>query len=125
MIKIKVEADCGHSPRKEFIRDFNIAFAKGNGEFILNSVKENIKWNMYGDFELNGKAAFQKEIEKMLEYPRPKELVIDSIITHGRDASASGRIVMDENTYAFCDVYKFQNTTKNTLVDLKSFVIKI
>lgn len=125
MTKINIKPDCGNSPKKAFLRDFNIAFAEGNASFLIDHAGENIKWCVYGDFDLNGKAAFKEKIKEMQEYPKAKELIIDSIITHGNEGAANGWIVMEGGTYAFCDIYKFQSAGSKVLNEIKSFVIKI
>ena len=125
MTKITIAPDCGNSPKKAFIHDFNVAFAEGNAAFILDHVDDSIKWCVYGDFEVNGKPAFKKEIDKMLEYPHPKELIIDSIVTHGKEGTANGFMVMEDATYAFCDIYKFRSAGSRILIELKSFVVKV
>ena len=124
-MKIQVHADCNNESRKLIIRDFNVAFAKGKRSIIINSVSPDINWTVYGDFELTGKKAFEQEIDKMLKYPRPKELIIDSIISHGAESLANGIIVMEDNSYAFCDVYKFVNAKSEMLKEIKSYVIEI
>ncbi|MBN2501301.1 MAG: hypothetical protein JXB38_11030 [Anaerolineales bacterium] len=40
MVKISVAADCGNSPKKRFLKDFNIALAEGNQPFLLESVTD-------------------------------------------------------------------------------------
>lgn len=125
MTKITVTPDCGNSPKKAFIRDFNIAFAEGNAAFIMDHVDEDIKWCVYGDFDVNGKQAFKKEIDKMLAYPRPKELIFDSIVTHGKEGAANGFMMMEDATFAFCDIYKFRSAGSRILIELKSYVVKV
>jgi hypothetical protein len=125
MTKITIKPDCGNSPKKAFLRDFNIAFSEGNVPLLLDSVSEDIKWQVFGDFEIAGKKAFEEEIIKMLDYPRPKELVIETIITHGREAVANGLMIMGDNTFAFCDVYLFKSAGSKILTEIKSFVVKI
>ncbi|MBL6447943.1 nuclear transport factor 2 family protein [Fulvivirga sp. 29W222] len=125
MTKITIKPDCGNAPKKTFIRDFNVAFAEGNAAFILDHVDENIRWCIYGDFDVSGKQSFKKGIDKMLAYPSPKELIIDSIVTHGSEAAANGLMVMEDTTFAFCDIYKFRSAGSRVLLDLKSFVVKV
>ena len=36
MTEINIKADCGNSPRKQFLKELNIAFAKGNPDFIID-----------------------------------------------------------------------------------------
>ena len=63
MTKITVTPDCGNAPRKEFLKDFNIAFATGKADFIIEHVSDDIQWNIYGDKHVTGKESFIKEIK--------------------------------------------------------------
>jgi len=124
MTKITINPDCGNSPKKAFIRDLNIAFAEGNGSYILDHVSEDIKWLMYGDFEIMGKEAFKEEIDKMVNYPSPEEFTLESIITHGSEAAVNGTMVMEGNAFAFCDIFRFQSAGSKIIVEIKSYIIK-
>lgn len=55
MTKITVIPDCGNAPKKEFLKDFNIAFATGEADFIIQHVSDNIVWSIYGDKDIIGK----------------------------------------------------------------------
>jgi hypothetical protein len=125
MINYTIKPACDNSPKKAFLRDFNIAFAEGNGSFIMDHVAENIELTVYGDFDVHGREAFKAEIDHMLTYPRPKELIIESIITHGKEAAVHGCMVMGESRYVFCDVCTFTGTGSFIIEKLKSFVVKI
>ena len=114
--------DCGNAPRKEFLKDFNIAFATGKADFIIEHVSEEIVWNIHGDKHITGKEAFSKEVNTMKDYIAD-EVVIHSIITHGREAALNGEMKMDDQTYAFCDVYRFTNTTSNIIRKMDSYVL--
>lgn len=124
MTKITVLPDCGNAPRKEFLKNFNIAFATGDANFITDYVSDDILWQIFGDKSIQGKEDFIKEINIMKEYTAD-ELVIHSIITHGREAALNGEMKMGDKTYAFCDVYRFTNTTSNIVKKMNSYVIKI
>ena len=124
MTKITVTPDCGNAPRKAFLKDFNIAFATGDADFIINHVHEDIVWTIYGDKHIEGKEAFVKEINIMKDYTAD-EVVIHSIITHGREAALNGEMIMGDKTYAFCDVYRFTNTTSDIIKDMRSYVLPV
>ena len=49
MTKIISSPDCGNSPKMELLKEFNIAFAKGDVKFITESVTDDIVWNIIGD----------------------------------------------------------------------------
>ena len=124
MTKVTVTLDCENSPKKSFLKDFNIAFATGNADFVIKHVSDDILWTIYGDKVINGKGDFTKEINIMKDYTAD-ELVIHKIITHGREASLNGEMKMGEKTYAFCDIYQFVNTEGNTIKTMHSYVIEI
>ena len=122
MTKITIKADCGNSPKKEFLKDFNVAFATGNAEFIIDNVSDDIHWYMYGDREFEGKTDFAKEINIMKDYVAD-EVIVHSIVTHGTEAALNGEIKMSGKTYAFCDVYQFTRAGSNTIKEMRSYVI--
>ncbi|MEO1253313.1 MAG: nuclear transport factor 2 family protein, partial [Bacteroidota bacterium] len=124
LTKITVTPDCGNAPRKEFLKNLNIAFATGDADFIIEHVSEDIKWNIYGDKHINGKEDFTKEMNIMKDYTAD-EVVIHSIITHGREAALNGEMKMGEKTYAFCDVYRFTNTKNDMIKQMDSYVLPI
>ena len=61
MTKIVSSANCGNSPKMEFIKQFNIAFAKGDVAFLTENVTEDIVWIMIGDQKIEGIKAFTAE----------------------------------------------------------------
>ncbi|TRX59209.1 nuclear transport factor 2 family protein [Fulvivirga sp. M361] len=124
MTKITVTPDCKNAPRKQFLKDFNIAFATGDADFIIRHVNDDIRWNIYGDKHIEGKDHFVKEMNIMKDYTAD-EVVIHSIITHGREAAVNGEMKMAGKTYAFCDVYRFTNTTSETIRQMDSYVLPI
>ena len=125
MAQINVQVDCGNSPKKAFLRDFNIAFAEGNADYIINAVTDDIVWTIVGDKRVIGKDDFTKTIHEMEDF-FIKELTIHTIITHGREASVNGVMVMpDGKCYSFCDIYHFKNTTSTDIKSMMSYVIEV
>ncbi len=123
--KINILPDCGNSPKKTFIKEFNIAFAKANVEFILKHISNDVVWNIYGNQSIKGKEDFAKLINKMANHT-PIEMSIHQMITHGKEASVNGEIIMKDNKkYAFCDVYEFTSAGKTIIKTLHSYVIPV
>ena len=58
MAKITVEADCGNSPKKAFLRDLSVAFAAADVATISASVTNDISWHIVGDRQIDGRADF-------------------------------------------------------------------
>lgn len=125
MTKIISSPNCGNSPKMEFIKQFNIAFANGNIELISDSVTEEIVWNMIGDKEIKGKERFQEELRKM-QGEKASELTLDQILSHGKEGAANGIIKMQNGKkYAFSDFYVFQDAKGTKLKSITSYVIEI
>ncbi|MEQ9468426.1 MAG: nuclear transport factor 2 family protein [Ekhidna sp.] len=123
MTRISIHPDCGHSPKKEFLKNFNIAFATGDADFLINSVSDDIHWIIYGDKEIQGKEAFRNEMNIMKDYTAD-ELQIHHILTHGKEAAISGEMKMGNRTYAFCDLYEFTSAGSQEIRGMKTYIIK-
>ncbi len=55
MTKITIKPDCDNSPKLEFIKNFNIAFAEVDLKFIENSIEDDISWEIVREKHLKGK----------------------------------------------------------------------
>lgn len=122
---ISIPDDCGNSPRKRFIADFNRAFAEVDVDFVLDHVSDDIVWEMVGDKEVNGKTAMRGLMVSMMA-GKASSLVLHSVITHGRAAAANGELhYPGEETISFCDVYAFTKTTGNTVKRITSYAISL
>lgn len=125
MTTITVDEDCGNSPKKAFLRDFNVAFAEADVEFILENVSDNIEWITVGDRETHGKDGLEAALEEMTGSD-VAEMTIDHIITHGATGAVDGTLVLESGeVYAFCDVYEFSSHGKNAKIQtMRSYVIE-
>ena len=124
MAKISVQTNCGNSPKKEFLKDYHIAAANGDVDFLSGNISENISWEIMGGTAIAGKENYLKAMQEYNLW-KVKELVIDTIITHGIDASVNGEVVTTDNVkFIFCDIYKFKGFKGSTIKSIKSFLIK-
>ncbi|TRZ45701.1 nuclear transport factor 2 family protein [Robertkochia solimangrovi] len=125
MTKIIMKADCGNSPKMQFLKDFNIAFAKGDIDYLINAVTEDFVWNIVGSTTLSGKEAFLQELQQMNKLI-VKELAIDKVLSHGREGAASGSLTMEDGkTFAFSDHYEFKGAKGTKIKAMTSYVISI
>ena len=125
MPKITVSERCGNAPKQTFIKEFNIAFAESDIDTITERVTDDIVWDVVGAYIIRGKTDFVSALHKM-NSADVAELIIESIITHGAEASASGEIVMKNGErYAFCDVYEFKGAKGTHIKSMKSFNIPL
>ena len=125
MTKITIQADYRNTPKKEVLKDFNVAFATGDSEYIIQQVSEDIRWIIYADNKLiEGKNQFTAEMNIMKNYIAD-ELIIHSIIIQDNEGSVNGKMRMGDKVYAFCDVCTFVSGDKNIICEMKSYVHKI
>jgi len=125
MTKIISSPNCGNSPKMEFLKQFNIAFAEGNVEFLTKGVTDDIVWNVIGDKKIEGIKAFTAELEKM-QTVKTSELRIDQILSHGKEGAANGMMIMENGTqYAFSDFYVFQSAKGEKIKAITSYCIKL
>lgn len=124
MAKIQMPRDCGNAPRKLFLIDFNKALANGELDFFQVLIPDKITWEIVGQQQMTDKAGFLKAL-KGLQLWKVKELIVDSIITHGPEASVSGQVVAkDKSVYRFCHIYRFTRASGVTINSLTTFMIK-
>ncbi len=123
MTQIVTLPDVKNAPKKEFLRDFNIAFACGNAAFLVDHVSEDIVWQMHGDKTIEGKEAFAKAVDEMKAYVA-ESLIIRTLLTHGKDAAVNGEICVNGVVYVFCDVYQFVSAGSQILKRIDSYVIE-
>src|SRR5690625_6839634 len=62
MVKVTVEADCGNAPRKEFLKQFHIALANSDSNFVIENITDNIHWEIVGNHTITNKEEFEKRI---------------------------------------------------------------
>jgi ketosteroid isomerase-like protein len=124
-MNVSVPDDCGNSPRKQFLVEFNRAFAEVDVEFVLEHVSDDVVWTMVGSKEISGKQAMRQAMESMMA-AKASSMVLHSVITHGREAAANGEFHYPEGEkVAFCDVYQFTKTTGTTVKRIMSYATSL
>jgi len=109
----------------EFLKQFNIAFAKGDVAFITESVTDDIVWNIIGDKKIEGKEKFTVELE-IIKSEKVSKLVLEQILSHGKEGAASGIMKMqDGKKYAFSELYVFQGAKGTKIKSMTSYIIGI
>lgn len=125
MPNITVIPDCGNSPRKALLRDFISAFAHADIDGILSPMSDDIVWNLVGDSVIEGKENVRALLEAM-QGVGTSDLVIESIITHGREAAVNGVIRSNAGqAHAFCDVVQFTSASSMKIKTMTSYSIAV
>ncbi|WP_025025398.1 nuclear transport factor 2 family protein [Caldalkalibacillus mannanilyticus] len=117
------------SSNKTFFQQFNEAFAKGDINFIIEHVTEDIQWTMVGEPPIKGKVEFSKALETMAN-GETHELTISNIITDEHTVAVDGIFTMvsqsgDAKRYAFCDVYLLDTLENEKIKQMTSYVITL
>ena len=125
MTKITIDADCANAPKKQFIKDFNIAFAKEDIDYILDCFADNARWEMVGGQTWNGKKEIAEALKSM-NGGEASELVMDSILSHGKQCAANGVLKYPGGrNVAYCDMYTFTSHAKDAKIKLlKAYAIE-
>jgi hypothetical protein len=119
-MKIAIKTDCGNAPKKEFIKELNIAFARIGMPYLLGE----IVWKMVGDKIIVGKDKFETALTEM-ENAKSSELVLNRILTHGKEGAASGVIKMEDGkNYEFADFYEFSGAKGTKIKSIISSIVQ-
>ena len=125
MPSITVKPDCGNSPEKALLRDFISAFAHADVDAILAPMSDDIVWHLVGETVIEGKENVRELLESMKNVGT-SDLVIESIITHDRDAAVNGVIRSNAGqSHAFCDVVQFTSAASMKIKTMTSYSIEI
>lgn len=113
-VRIVDEPDCGNAPRREILRDIVKALATRDADAVTEYLRVDAVWSLVGDRDLSGTDQIALWIASM---PAPTELRFESLVTHGREASASGTLTLasDEQSH-FSHVFQFAGATKTAKV---------
>ncbi|UZD22904.1 nuclear transport factor 2 family protein [Algoriphagus halophytocola] len=125
MTKIISHPNCGNSPKMEFLKAFNIAFAKGDTSFLIESVTDDMLWDIVGDKKILGKKAFGEELEQV-NLLKVEELRLEQILSHGKEGAANGVMKMENGKrYAFADFYVFQGAKGLKVKAITSYCLEV
>jgi len=125
MTKITIDADCENAPKKQYIKDFNIAFAHADMNKVLEMMSEDAEWIVVGKGKWSGLKSIKKILQEM-NTPEADEMYLENILSHGKLCSANGVITYKDIRVAFCDVYEFENHGKDAkIIKMTSYPIDI
>lgn len=115
--------------KEQFIQDLNQAFANGDTAGIMNSITDDITWEMVGNFRIEGKEEFQKAMAEM-ENIETLEMKVNQVITHGKLAATDGNMRIreasgEEKAFGFCDIYEFNGGKNAKIRKMISYVVPL
>ncbi|SFU18760.1 hypothetical protein SAMN04489724_0023 [Algoriphagus locisalis] len=123
---IKVSSPkCGNSPKMAFLKEFKTAYAKGDHDFLKESVTDEIVWNKIGDKKTEGKNNFIRELKEGVSL-KVHELLIDQILSHGKEGAVNGEIKLENGkSVAFSDFFIFQGAKGTKIKSITSYTIEL
>ncbi|MFD2924357.1 nuclear transport factor 2 family protein [Halobacillus naozhouensis] len=123
-IKVKCAEDCGNSPKKQLLKELHIAFATNDAGLLMESVDDQIVWNIIGHKLIEGRDQVEKALGQT-DNGHVTEIEIKNIITHGKTGAVDGNLLIDnKRRLSFCNVFQFTSAGKNSNIkEITSYVI--
>lgn len=113
--------------KKGFIERMNEAFASCDLDFLMESVTDDIEWDIVGENKLSGIDEFRETLEKMKK-SGPMEITVNEIILEKDKAVVEGIVRLKnpgkKRKYAFCDIYVLKKNA-NKVRELRTYLTKI
>jgi limonene-1,2-epoxide hydrolase len=101
------------SMQKEIVETYMEGFRESNHPKILNCLTDDVIWIIHGHRKLQGKEAFDAEIEND-DFEGQPEIQIDRMTEEGNIVIAEGTVLAKPKNQTplllhFCDVFEFEN----------------
>ena len=111
--------------REKFLTELYSSLANGDSQIISDNITDNFVWQLVGQTQLTGKENCLNNLSAQKIWGI-KELTIETLITHGADASVYGHIITkDGSKFSFCDVVKFKGAAGTKLISITTFLINL
>ena len=121
-MKVTRSADCGNSPKNHLVEDVCVAMASLDVVAVRDLLSENVHWRRVGKDDVEG---LEEVIEAVQRGKRPRSVLIDQVVTHGRGGAANGEVVSAAGRkVAFCHVFRFANARGSAVQRIVSYVVK-
>ena len=111
--------------KEKLLRKLNKAFANNDTNTILQLVTKDIKWQIVGEKQFEGIAAFRNAVEEM-KSEEPYRMVVENIFSRGSIGVAEGKMsAKGGKTYAFSDIYIFNKSNNPKVKEIRSYVLEL
>lgn len=118
MTKIQGSSDCGNSPKNKFAEQIAICIETGKVDELAPLLVPDFRWNNE-DASEHPAAEF---LDAVGGAAAASGIVIDRVVTHGRNGAVSGSTVSQQGSQArFCHIMQFANAKGTTLAAIDSF----
>lgn len=122
-VKFKGIESCGNAPKKVILEQLIIAIATENLAHLEDNLASDVEWYFVGKNKYKG---IDKIKEALRELPQCDEVIIETVITHGRDGAVNGVLICKGKTLAFSHIFQFASAGKQAkLTKLTTYLISI
>ena len=109
---------------KAIVQKMNDAAAAGDTEGFVSYCAEDIRWTVFGEKTVTGRAAITEWMDST-ECPEPPQFTVDDMVAEGDMVVCTGDMSMKDNDgierqFAFCDIYRFNN---GEVAELRTFIV--
>lgn len=119
-MKCILPPDCGNSPRITVVGEFVRNWARREVDAVADRLADDAEWTIVGSARHSGAAVAAAACPDRV----PDQLVVTSIITHGRLASCDGYLETDGVRTDFSHVFQFASTSKTAAIrELRTYLI--
>ncbi len=123
MTRVIIREDCGNSPKNNLLQKFTISLAKRDARSILDSVTNDIKWNIVGSQTIEGRESLAGFLDRLKSSP-VASLTIQHAASHGKAETVDvNQRLKNGALLTFCNFYEFGNTKGTMLSEITSYVI--
>lgn len=117
---ISLPTDCGNAPRIAIVSDFVADWARGDASDVSEQLAPDATWTLVGGAAFTGGEASSRTGPGFA----PDRLVVSSVITHGRLASADGVVEAGTSRTHFSFALRFASTSKTAKIrDVRAYLI--
>ena len=111
-------ADCGNSPKNQFVADLTVALVRSDFELVRQSVTAQVQCHWVGHAVISGRDAVVAQFTALLR--AVEETEIYHVLTHGKTGAVTGAHQRSGKVYDFCVVFEFTNA-KGTQVQAMTY----
>lgn len=84
--KLRIDADCGNSPRKAQVRDLLIALSERRSGDVAAELSDDVEWDIVGSVVHRGR----DDVTHAISGPPDRSLHIRNLLSHGKQVAAEG-----------------------------------
>ncbi len=124
MPELKLSADCGNSPKNQFVERVTVALLLHDRDTLERLLSADLRWERIGDEAILDKAAIL-EGKHLPDADAIAALEIEHVLTHGKVGAVNGIARFESGrSWLFAAIYEFFNAKASSIKDIKLYLIE-